>query len=652
MEGAVHRFRVHRNHSRPDGATSQGPTNVNGRRSTLPACRRCRFHKKRCTRTTEGPCEHCLAAWVPCSLMDRSASPKTRERELRSRIDWLSQLVNETLPADDLPIESVETGRRIALSSPIQQTPIEMTMDMEPGESVVEEPEISNMERTGVIAIEASRKCLQAYFRHVHRTYPFLDLEYVLRDFEAICEQEAEDGHVSQDAIPNRLCMVMAIGFTTLQRAGEAHNLDEQYFQPCLKSVLCECVRRVNEESAGTLLLLGLYLLFKPGDQDPWAIAGVLTNHAISVGLMSDPPSSSSVTPRDLELRRRLGWSVYVFTRMISISYGLPISFPDDMMRIPLPSIMIHEYGSAEGHQYAIALQVSRHVISLRQLETRIANAIHDVNCSPPSDKLRLEIEDWYTQGCLLSSSTLSEQDQVPFHTSITWLNVRYQNLLLLLFCPKQNGTTDMNSLPKLQAAAQQYIKLTLILHEHRHLPMNWITVCRLLSLAAVFFYCIRQGASVFNEIPEVPLLATLLELFPSSWHSAHEAARILRCLTDLVGNQKSPVIPRSVLSGSSVLANPGIDSETELQTLQDELESLLTHTMGDASFFIWPLRVKADINKPVAQPFALTDTSIFGNPLRHPNNVVLAAVDDGLGGGSLQTEWMTSLGGVGTEML
>ncbi|CAI7626521.1 unnamed protein product [Penicillium bialowiezense] len=637
MEGAVHRFRVHRNHSRPDAANSRdrGPTSVNGRRSTLPACRRCRFHKKRCTRTTEGPCEHCLAAWVPCSLMDRAASPKTRERELRSRIDWLSQLVNETLPEGESPIESVETGRRLALSSPMQQTPIEMTMQMDPGESVEDEPDISNIERTGVIATEASRKCLQAYFRHVHRTYPFLDHEFVLRDFEAICEQEAEDGHVLQHILPNRLCMVMAIGFTTLQRAGEARDIDEQYFQPCLKAVLCECVSRVDEESAGTLLLLGLYLLFKPGDQDPRAISGILTNHALAVGLMSDPSCGSRATPRELELRRRLGWSVYVFTRMISISYGLPVSFPDAMMKIPLPSIMIHEYGSAEGHQYAIALQVSRHVISLRQLETRIANAIHDVSSSPPSEKLRLDIEDWYTEGCLLSSSTLSEQDQVPFHTSITWLNVRYQNLLLLLFCPKKNGTTNEDTLPKLQAAAQQYIKLTLILHEHRHLPMNWIT-----------------GVSVFNEIPEIPLLATLLELFPSSWHSAHEAARILRRLTDLLSNQKSPVIPRSVLSGSSVLANPGIDGETELESLQDELELLLTHTMGDASFFIWPLRVKADVKKSITQPFALLDTSIFGNPPRHPHNVMMAAVDDNLGGNSLQTEWMTSLGGVGTDML
>lgn len=584
--------------------------------------------------------------------MDRAASPKTRERELRSRIDWLSQLVNETLPEGDSPIESVETGRRLVLSSPMPQTSIDMNMEMGPEESVEEEPEISKIERTGIIAIEASRKCLQAYFRHVHRTYPFLDHEFVLRDFGAICEQEAEDGHVPQHVIPNRLCMVMAIGFTTLQRAGEARDIDEQYFQPCLKAVLCECVSRVDEESAGTLLLLGLYLLFKPGDQDPRAIAGILTTHSLAVGLMNDPPCSSSFTPRELELRRRLGWSVYVFTRMISISYGLPVSFPDAMMKIPLPGIMIHEYGSAEGHQYAIALQVSRHVISLRRLETRIANSIHDVSSSPPSEKLRLEIEDWYTEGCLLSSSTLSEQDQVPFHTSITWLNVRYQNLLLLLFCPKKNGTTNEDTLPKLQAAAQQYIKLTLILHEHRHLPMNWITVCRLLSLAAVFFYCVRQGVSVFNEIPEIPLLATLLELFPSSWHSAHEAARILRCLTDLLSNQKSPVVPRSVLSGSSVLANPGIDGKTELESLQDELELLLTQTMGDASLFIWPLRVKADVKKSITQPFALLDTSMFANPPRHPHNVMMAAVNDNLGGSSLQTEWMTSLGGVGTDML
>ncbi|KAI3199142.1 transcriptional regulator family: Fungal Specific TF [Penicillium roqueforti] len=649
MEGSIHRFRVHRNSSKPETRRSRGrPADTNGRKPPLPACRRCRQQKKRCTRTDEGSCKPCLVAWLPCSLMERSASPQTRERELQSRIVWLSQLVNETLPAGR-SVEDIETGRDIALGTPMQSSSLDAS-EIEPSESAFEESHTSKAEEDGPISVTAGRKCLQAYFRHVHRTYPFLDSELVLRDFETLANKEADDGLLPRSAVPTRLYMIMAIGFTSLQRAGEVQSIEERDFQPCLKRVLCECVCQVNEQSVGTLLLLGLYLLFVPCDQDPRAITGVLTSHALAVGLMNETPTNQSLSPRVLELRRRLGWSVYVFTRMISISYGLPFAFPDSIMRIPLPSIMIHEYGSEEGHQYAIALQVSRHVISLRRLETRIVNAIYDPHPSMRPQDLRLQIEDWYTQGCLLSSSTLSEQDQLPFHTTITWLNVRYQNLLLLLYTPAQGDTTEEN-LPSLKAAAQQYIQLSLILHEHRHLPMNWIILCRLLSLAAIFLYCTARWAA-FDDIPEIDLLVTLFELFPSSWHAAHEASRILRRLADITTKQKSPLIPRRQLSGSSVMPNSSLDTELGLQSIQDDLAVLLRQTMGEASFYIWPLRSKVT-ERRVSQSLTMHSFNFLPDSGNFATRVGIGSpADDNMGETAFETHWMNLLGGVGSDML
>lgn len=647
MEGAVHRFRVHRNSSKPERISRQDrPTNVNGRRSSVPACRRCRQQKKRCSRTPDGSCEQCQIAWVACSLEEESVSPHTRERELRSRIDWLSRLVNDALPDGRSPIESIETGRDMALGSPMQSPSAETTIEIDCSENEFEESHNSKAEENVSLSVAASRKCLEAYFRHVHRTYPFMDSEFVLQDFDTLCNKEADNGFLPQSAIPNRLYMIMAIGFTTLERAREVQNIEERDFQPCLKAVLCECVSRVDEQSAGTLLLLGLYLLFKPGDQDPRAIAGVLTNHALAVGLMNESPSCQTLSPRALELRRRLGWSVYVFTRMISISYGLPFAFPDNIMKVPLPSIMIHEYGSEEGHQYAIALQVSRHMISLRQLETRIVNAIYDPNPSISPQDLRLQIEDWYTQGCLLSSSTLGEPDQLPFHTTITWLNVRYQNLLLLLYTPAQGDSATEQNVSNLQGAAQQYIRLSLILHDHRHMPMNWITLCRLLSLAAIFLYCARQWAPAFDDIPEIPLLATLLEYFPPSWAAAHEASRILRRLADVTTNQNSPLIARSQLSGSSVIATSGLDTEMGLKSVQNDLEALLSETMGEASFYIWPLRSKLAERRVSHQSFTIDnlgaglETGIPGNRLNVTDGSLNPAEND-IGESLLETQWM-----------
>ncbi|KAJ5162257.1 transcriptional regulator family: Fungal Specific TF [Penicillium capsulatum] len=620
----------------------------------LPACKRCRQQKKRCTRTADGSCKPCNLAWLPCSFLERSTSPKSRDRESQARINWLSELVNQTLPNGVTKIENIETGRDVALRlSPY--TPIQ-TEGASQDESPESQPIPEDVD-VDQISIATSRKCLHAYFRHVHRAYPFVDSEAALKDFESICE-DAKGDLLWRTAVSCRLSMIIAIGFTTLQRVGEIQNDDGRVFEPCLKTVLQESLCHPNEESAGTLLLLGLYLLFKPSNMDPRAISGILTRQSMTLGLLNDPPHSPSHSPRSLELRRRLSWSIYVFDRMISISYGIPLGFPDKAMQVPLPSIMIHEYASPEGHQYTIALQVSRHVIALRQLEACIVQVIYNQNLSARHRELRRRIDDWYTQGCLLSSSALWEEDQLPFHNTITWLNVRYQNLLLLLYSPSAQGEDlDDDQILELQSAAQQYVKLSLILHEHRHLPINWITLCRLLSLAGVFLYCVMRWSPSHHDIPEVSLLVSLFEIYPPHWKAAHEGSRILRRLVDLMTKQKHPVIPLDQSSSASI-SNCGLDAELEFQAVKDGLASLLRETLGEASFYTWHLRSNVPGRKISDQvfpidvlntvPTAATQSAQFD--LSQPG--ILTPADNPIGSSPMETQWMNFLGGLGSDML
>lgn len=596
--------------------------------------------------------------------MERDQSPTSRERELRSRIDWLSGLIDQTLPAGGPSIESVETGGNLRLQLQTQslESPVANIITESLNFHVPNGSLNSDEVNTGkAISVSGGRKCLQAYFRHVHRAYPFIDSEIALHDYEKLCQECALDGYLDRSVISSRLHMIIAIGFTTLQRAGDLQDVGEKAFEPSLQDVLCECLRHINEESAGTLLLLGLYLLFKPSDLDPRAIVGIIARHALAIGLFAEPPNAEDTLPRALEFRRRLSWSIYVFDRMISISYGLPFGFTNETMQVPLPSIMIHEYASEEGHQYTIALQVSRHVISLRQLETRIVNSIYNKSSSLPSQELRRQIEDWYTQGCLLSSSALWEQDQLPFHTTITWLNVRYQNLILLLYTPAHGDAAAEDNLPKLQAAAQQYVQLSLILHEHRHLPMNWVTLCRLLSLSAIFLYCIGRWSSALGEIPEIGLLASLLELFPPSWEAAHEASKIVRRLTDAIAAQKNPLVSlgHGQSPDSAVLSSASIDIGLELQNIKKDLVEVLRKALGDASFYIWPLRSKV-VERMIPQQF-ITGNSLHnvfssglpGSNLNVPNhNTVTPDHGEILANNPLDTQWVNLLGGLGSDML
>ncbi|OJJ42241.1 hypothetical protein ASPZODRAFT_170268 [Penicilliopsis zonata CBS 506.65] len=548
MKASLNRFRVQRTAQQDSGAAA--------RIAPLPACRRCRQLKKRCTRTAQGCCALCALTGRPCSLMEEAKSPVSRERELQARIEWLSGLVDRGLPAGQ-SVRELETGA--TLTGAVNAVP-------------------TTPEDRESVSIAGSRRYLQAYFRHVHRAYPFLDSEEVMTEFDALCQQHAtsDDGCLPRACIPSRLYGVMAIGATTLQRAGEALDpADGGPFEPCAQSVIEECVASIdNTGSLGTLLLLGLHLLFRPTEISPWAVAGILTRQAIASGLVGDSghfDAAARVSPRDQELRRRLGWSIYVFDRMIAVSYGVLVGIAETKMRLPLPSIMLHKYAAADGQQYTMALQVSRHVIALRHLETRIAKAVHghlaatgsssgsSSRANPPQplwmlrQDLRRQVEDWYTQGCLLSSSAIWEQDQVPFHNTITWLNVRYQNLLLLLYSPPSVAPSaplgpvadeDVRSLAELQAASNRYVHLSWVLYEQRHLPFNRITLNRLLSLGAVLLYCVTRSTSFLLASEEISLCASLLKLFPAPWEAAHRGADILDRLVDLIAPPDSAVTP------------------------------------------------------------------------------------------------------------
>jgi hypothetical protein len=121
---------------------------------------------------------------------------------------------------------------------------------------------------------------------------------------------------------------------------------------------------------------------------------------------------------------------------------GHSVGLVDENMNIPQPAMTVEEFASSERTQHASLLQLNRHIIQLRQLEYRILASIHtrshiDISNMSSADRgvisrqLRSAVDDWYSLGCLVC---LPEADNIPIHSTITWLNARYYNLLILLY--------------------------------------------------------------------------------------------------------------------------------------------------------------------------------------------------------------------------
>jgi hypothetical protein len=400
----------------------------------------------------------------------------------------------------------------------------------------------ADLDPTKLDLSKAGRSFVDAYFRHVHRVYPFVDKSAILESMQGMDDLSPRyDYNLSS----NKLYLIMAIGCTTLERAGEMPVNTSPRFKVRYSMIVDMCLKAGTVESVETLFLLCIYSLFDPVGMSPWSLVGVLTRQAMAVGVTRRlPKTEAPLSPYQSELRHRLYWSVFVLDRMLSTSLGLPFGLTDENCDIPLPGITIEEFDTGDRMSYTNSLQICRHVIQLRQLEEAILKSTHLSNIpklgpntftsfdrETIKQDFRGQVDDWYSQGCLLSAI---ENDNLPFHNTITWLTVRYYNLLILLYSPsKLNPALSTQDRLDLQTFTQKYLQSSCMLLQQRQLPLNWVTLYRCLSICSVLLYCFVQPDSFISR-DEITLCADILEAFPTTWAVASRTAAMFRQFASL----------------------------------------------------------------------------------------------------------------------
>ena len=611
------------------------------RRGSQPACERCRRMKRKCSKNGSS-CTICINGGLQCSFSDpvQSVSSVTQARRLQARVEWLTKFIDDKLPSGSASVEWLETGADIVMDGPVTSvTSVAKPMrTIEPSESGGESQEspggnrasissaVSPMDVSKTIDRHASitiqeanvsaplnptaspspRSPLsertrlservndksaallfaEAYFRHIHRSYPFMDQSKVMSDVKTLGDFQS----CSIEKIPAKLYILMAIGSTTLQRMGQVSDDTVQKFDISYPTILHQCLLVDDVDSVQTCLLLGLYSLFDPTTQWPWKVAGVLSRQVIRLGLNRQAFSQEHLPIRQVEMRHRLFWSVWTLDRIVSTTLGLPFGINDENINVPLPSITLEEYSSPESTHHTLTLQINRHVIALRRLEDQILQRIHFTGSYKstslsPTDKriivqeLRTEIENWYTHGCLV---TPQERDSIPFHNTIPWLNLRYQNLLLLLYTPSHfNSIISDAHLNELQSSAHKYIQLSAVLFQHRHMPLNWVTLCRFVALCPILLYCLIRNSTELTQGPKEELMcAEMLEAFPQRWHHAKRTAVILRKMA-ATANSPSCSMPIDL---SSCTQNS--TQTLGLEGIRVQVSSLVYDMLGESSIY------------------------------------------------------------------
>lgn len=127
------------------------------------------------------------------------------------------------------------------------------------------------------------RRFIDAYFRDVNRAYPFVDRSRVLATLKPKCDRIVSAKE--RDASETIVFLVMAIGYTTLQRAGQVPEESETHFKVEYEDILSSFLVHESVDTVQILLLLAIYSQFDSRGFSTRPIVDLLSRQAIRLGL-------------------------------------------------------------------------------------------------------------------------------------------------------------------------------------------------------------------------------------------------------------------------------------------------------------------------------------------------------------------------------
>lgn len=443
-------------------------------------------------------------------------------------------------------------------------------------------------------------KLVNAYFRDVNRAYPFVNRHTIFKTLERLGSDIFNRSLCDEDTDCLIAYLVMAIGSTTLQRAEHLpRTAPASSIQVDYQQILSRCLTKESYESLKVLLLVAILSSVDPQRcYSTASIIDLLARRAIRLGLTKREVADRGLDPAEAEWKHRLFWSVYTLDRMVAVTTGTPVALNGVDMNIPLPGITVDEFASSERLEQSSTLQVNRQIIQLRILEDKILHEIHlrdpdSTRSLTQADRktlvtgLHTEIENWYTNGCLLQST---EPDDLTIHVRISWLAARYYNLLLFLYYPSLLNPGHL-LLPRgeLMSIAQKHVQANAARLQQQQLPLNHITLCRVFPVCMVFLYIFlssRSAPDSFTAGEELLLCADILAAFPSEWRLARRGAELIRQLASLAAVNSTPTSVPASFSGQETWAFSEGD-KAWCHAIKVNLTELAEQALGPGSVYL-----------------------------------------------------------------
>ncbi|KAG7662431.1 STB5 [[Candida] subhashii] len=576
----------------------------------LTSCVRCRKLKKKCSKNTP-ECLNCDKAGESCTYVPRKKrkSKKGSEEVEEASSSSMSGTRSISRSLETVGIQeytfvqnNLKSESQVPLNSPVVQSstvlnPIDArapdfhSYPKQISKILISAVGINTNSNVSIIPPIIDKELLSliinAFFLHNYRACPVINKRQFLNQFNKLFENDKVDLDDFDDKF--ELYIVLAIGSTGLERSGVI-NREKKISEFFVSKALNHVHNNLSSndlKNVKYLVLLGLYSFFDPSEFTAWEIMGKVTRLAIHLGLNKaiSELEAKNLTPRQVEFRSRLFWSVYMLDRLTCVSLGRPVAISDDDINTPLPVLLDDDHED---------IDINHLLLGLRRIEGQILRRVHSVSThkhicikNKPKEvyrdevlsELRTEIDEWYTEAGSINTPT----SRVSFHSSIPWYSARYHHLLILLYRPSYlNPTPSPSMLEILGNSCLETLASTYKLYIAKLLPLNWTTLYRFLMVCTTMLYCLcKWTIDLVESKTEICYCIEILQAFGSDWIVAKKCAEVFKQIENKLleitltssGNTDMDNLSRELLGASSsyheILNVHSVDISFENEFLQ-----------------------------------------------------------------------------------
>lgn len=487
------------------------------------SCIQCRRSKKKCTRNVTG-CYNCLKYKRNCvyqsthQVMDISAKLKPIEQQNISSLNPL----NMKAPI----LNDSSFIQQSSIPSPSNDNDLESSFLFNTlGFSYLERETIKDL-KIPYISKRMALNFIEAYFKHSHRSYPFICQAKFLQTFKTL--ERLSDTITTY--LEFEIYMIMNIGCTTLSRAKllEQGDVYSRYFSYKCTRFLLRSFNVDEFDSIKILLFFCIYSFFEPQGIHTWNLFGLVVRSATAFGL-NQRLRTNEYTLEQVEMRNRLFWSIYNMDRLLSISLGRPLSIDEIDIDVEMPNNILGE----DDFTFKTILAI----IELRRIEGTITKVVYSVKSRDHYDinvtnEIQNKLDAWIEDH---RPNTFQDTQFISFHGSDHWFYSRYYHNMMLLYRPSYliPRPSDEN-LKLLSKSCLQSLSYTHKLFESNLLPLNWITLYRFLIVCSTTLYCLcNWGIDLNKSKVEIDLLIEILKAFSQNWIVASKCAEVFQNVVD-----------------------------------------------------------------------------------------------------------------------